>query len=250
MIYSRVILLTVVLFGVTNAFAPLRSCRVAAYESGGLHMSEAPEQIVQDLNLEEMFEVFDEADKLPEDAASPAATASSSAAFDPKSLVGASAPFGFFDPAGFTLDIEEEQYKLYQEAETKHGRVAMLAFLGILFGEIIPSTTITGPAIYQFQQAGETFSYWAFATCAVIEGGYILKNWQPLGETMDEPLGLAKLRKGAVPGDYGFDILKKKPKTEEAYRVIKTKELNNGRLAMLAVAGIVAQELVTGQPIF
>lgn len=241
--YSRVLCLIVAVFGVVNAFAPLASSRVA---SSGLRMSEAPEQTVQDLNLEEMFEVFEEADKVPGDA--PAA--SSSAAFDPKAGVGASAPFGFFDPAGFTLDIEEEQYKLYQEAETKHGRVAMLAFLGILIGEILPSSTITGPAIYQFQQAGEVFSYWAFATCAVIEGGYILKNWAPLGETMDEPLGLAKLRKGAVPGDYGFDILKKKPKTEEAYNLIKTKELNNGRLAMLAVAGIVAQELVTGQSIF
>ena len=31
---------------------------------------------------------------------------------------------------------------------------------------------------------------------------------------------------------------------------MKTKELNNGRLAMLGVAGIVAQELITDKAIF
>ena len=248
--HSRIICFTVAIIGLVNAFSPIGRGKIPRMT---LCMSEAPdnannEQSVQDLNLEEMFEVFEEADKLPDGDAS--STITSSTPFDPKAAVGASAPFGFFDPAGFTLDIEEEQFKLYQEAETKHGRVAMLAFLGILLGELIPSSSITGPAIYQFQQAGEIFSYWAFATCAVIEGGYILKNWQPLDETLNEPLGLAKLKKGAVPGDYGFDILKMKPKTQEAYNIIKTKELNNGRLAMLAVAGIVAQELVTGQSIF
>lgn len=250
--YTRVICLAVALVAVANAFAP---GRMAVASRMSLRMSEtpegaAPEQTVQDLNLEEMFEVFEEADKLPGDKTAAAPAAASSKTFDPKTTVGATSPFGFFDPAGLTLDIDESQYKLYQEAETKHGRVAMLAFLGIFLGEVIPSSSISGPAIYQFQQAGEVFSYWAAATCAVIEGGYILKNWQPLDETMNEPLGLAKLNKDAVPGDYGFDPLNKKPKTEEAYNLIKTKELNNGRLAMIAVAGIVAQELVTGVSVF
>ena len=53
-----------------------------------------------------------------------------------------------------------------------------------------------------------------------------------------------------VSGDLKFDPLGLKPKDPAAYKTIATKELNNGRLAMLAVAGIVAQELVTNQPIF
>jgi len=40
------------------------------------------------------------------------------------------------------------------------------------------------------------------------------------------------------------------PKTDKDKVAMKTKEINNGRLAMLAIAGIVAQELVTNQPVF
>ena len=39
------------------------------------------------------------------------------------------------------------------------------------------------------------------------------------------------------------------PKDEAAQIEIKTKELQNGRLAMLGVAGIVAQELTDGKEI-
>jgi hypothetical protein len=43
-----------------------------------------------------MFEVFEEAAKVK-------------IAFDPTKTVGSSAPFGFFDPAAFCLDISEDQ---------------------------------------------------------------------------------------------------------------------------------------------
>ena len=41
-----------------------------------------------------------------------------------------------------------------------------------------------------------------------------------------------------------FDPLGICPKNEEEFRVMRTKEINNGRLAMIAVAGFVAQEFV------
>ena len=52
---------------------------------------------------------------------------------------------------------------------------------------------------------------------------------------------------GYTPGDLGFDPLGMAPKTDADMLAMKNKELNNGRLAMMAVAGIVAQEVVTGQ---
>ena len=51
-------------------------------------------------------------------------------------------------------------------------------------------------------------------------------------------------------GDIGFDPLGLKPDNFEDFSAMSTKELQNGRLAMLAVAGIVAQELVNGKEIF
>merc|ERR1711920_289868 len=53
-----------------------------------------------------------------------------------------------------------------------------------------------------------------------------------------------------APGDFGFDPLNLKPESAEEFKELQNKELNNGRLAMLAAAGIMAQELVTGKAVF
>ena len=58
------------------------------------------------------------------------------------------------------------------------------------------------------------------------------------------------LRENYAPGDLGFDPLNLKPKEPAALLAMQNKELNNGRLAMIACAGIVVQELVTGESIF
>jgi light-harvesting complex I chlorophyll a/b binding protein 1 len=50
-------------------------------------------------------------------------------------------------------------------------------------------------------------------------------------------------------GDLGFDPLGLTPTDSDEFDALRTKELNNGRLAMLGVAGIVAQELVNGKTI-
>jgi hypothetical protein len=46
-----------------------------------------------------------------------------------------------------------------------------------------------------------------------------------------------------TPGDLGFDPLALRPWDPEALRILQTKELQNGCLAMLAPAGFMAQEL-------
>ena len=53
-----------------------------------------------------------------------------------------------------------------------------------------------------------------------------------------------------VSGDLGFDPLGLKPTSEAELMAMQTKELNNGRLAMIAIAGMVGQELASGGKLF
>ena len=131
----------------------------------------------------------------------------------------------------------------------------MLAFAGILVGESgfnIFGSEITGPAIFQFQQADgviPAFTVNLIGLTAAVEGFNIVKGWESVSEAKGR---VANLKKEYVVGDLNFDPLGYLQKASSAEEVLelKTKELNNGRLAMLAVAGIVAQELVTGESIF
>ena len=51
-------------------------------------------------------------------------------------------------------------------------------------------------------------------------------------------------------GDLGFDPMGLKPTDAKEFAEMQTKELNNGRLAMIAIAGMVVQEGVTGAKLF
>ena len=53
-----------------------------------------------------------------------------------------------------------------------------------------------------------------------------------------------QLKDTYYPGDVGFDPLNLKPTDADEFATIQTKELQNGRLAMLGAAGMIAQELV------
>ncbi|CAB1097303.1 LHCP [Ectocarpus sp. CCAP 1310/34] len=56
--------------------------------------------------------------------------------------------------------------------------------------------------------------------------------------------GEGGLREEYSPGDLGFDPLNLKPKDQAGLEKMQTKELNNGRLAMIGIAGMLVQELV------
>jgi light-harvesting complex I chlorophyll a/b binding protein 1 len=168
-------------------------------------------------------------------------------------LVGSLAPVGFFDPLGLSAGKTAGEIKKIREAELKHGRVAMLAFLGILVGESFNPLfdgKITGPAIYQFQQADDLVPFFWVGVLffiALIEGQNILTGWESAKETNAKKTGVAELRADYVNGDLGFDPLGLKPADQASFDELRTKELQNGRLALLGVAGIVAQELVNGK---
>ena len=58
------------------------------------------------------------------------------------------------------------------------------------------------------------------------------------------------IRSDHEAGDLGFDPLGLKPTDPAELKEMQTKELNNGRLAMIAAAGMIVQELVTKDKLF
>jgi Chlorophyll A-B binding protein len=79
-----------------------------------------------------------------------------------RELVGALPPTGYFDPLGLS---ETYDVKKLREAELKHGRVAMLAFTGILIAEKwhpLFEGHVFGAGIYHFQQVENEFRFWPF----------------------------------------------------------------------------------------
>merc|ERR1712139_273027 len=70
-------------------------------------------------------------------------------------LAGVTAPMNFFDPLGFSTTVTAGKLLFYREVELKHGRVAMLASLGIIVGELyhpLFGGNIDAPAAFAFQQ--------------------------------------------------------------------------------------------------
>lgn len=147
------------------------------------------------------------------------------------SLVG---DFGF-DPMGISDQVANLKY--VRAAELKHCRVAMLGFAGWIAtqfvhlpGEIYAESNplkalTTVPLLSQIQ---------IFLFIAAIELATLDKTY-----TADKPWEL------------GFDPLNfSKGKSAEQMKDLELKELKNGRVAMIAIMGLIAQDLATGTPLF
>lgn len=173
--------------------------------------------------------------------------------FNPRNEAGVSGPLGYFDPLNLA-PTDKRGFKKFQEAELKHGRVAMLAVLGILIGEKAPfilGSEISGPAIYHFQQASDVLNAWipnVVGFILAVEGFNIIKGWESPSETNASGDNIASLKSDYVNGDLKFDPLGLTPKTKDGFKSLRTKELNNGRLAMISAFGLIVQELVSGAP--
>ncbi|KXZ42803.1 hypothetical protein GPECTOR_117g368 [Gonium pectorale] len=171
-----------------------------------------------------------------------------------KGLPGVTAPFAdVFDPAGFAKTASVRDVRRWRESEIVHGRVSMLAALGFIVGEQLQDFPlffnfdgrVSGPAIFHFQQIGQGFWEPLLIAIGVAESYRVAIGWAtPTGN------GFNSLKDDYEPGDLGFDPLGLKPTEPEALKEMQTKELNNGRLAMIAIAAFVAQELVEQTEIF
>ncbi|KAJ1444389.1 chloroplast light harvesting protein [Pelagophyceae sp. CCMP2097] len=155
---------------------------------------------------------------------------------------------GFFDPLALSDGKSDARVKYFREAELKHGRVAMLAATGFLVGEAFHPLfggNIDVPSYLAFQQT-PLQDFWPVVVAAI--GAIEFATSVPTFENPAEG-GWWTPKPSAVAGDLGFDPLGLKPDSKGEFTEMASKEINNGRLAMLGIAGMVAQELATGAKI-
>lgn len=155
-----------------------------------------------------------------------AAPRMSRTAFDPSTMPGATEPMGFFDPLGFTKGKDEANFRKLRVAETKHGRVAMMASIGTVLSH---SVKLPG-----FEKVPAGLSA---VTSGGLEGFLALVLFSGFMEIFVWKDDVTK-----EPGDFGDPSeFGKSMQIDRAY------ELNNGRMAMIAVLGQFAGELVSGK---
>merc|ERR1719482_912799 len=136
--------------------------------------------------------------------------------------------------------------KWTQEAEIKHARVAMLAALGYPVAEAFHPLfggNINEPSLIAFQ-ATPLQTFWPIVVGAIglIESASYIADTENPSET--GRYWTFKAERG-VPGDIGFDPLGFAAKGD-----LRGEELIVGRVAMLGIAGMVAQELNTAGYLF
>jgi hypothetical protein len=149
-----------------------------------------------------------------------------------------------FDPLGFsdTFDV-----RWLREAELKHGRVCMLATLGFAAEQFVTFPGLEGTGSANALQAIWTAPASATASLILL-AGYIESSSYDGKLTMLDMFG--DEASDRAPGDLNFGTKFLAGKTEEETTDLKLKELNNGRLAMLAFSGMVHHNLVVNGPLF
>ena len=142
----------------------------------------------------------------------------------------------------------EENLAQYQEAELKHGRLAMLAALGW------PAAELVEPALAKLTGSFDELAETGGRAPSLLNGGFeqaqipffLLGTFAVAG--LSDYYGTANQKAlNLEPGNIGFDPLSLGDGiSDEEVARHKMGELNNGRLAMIAISGMVGQELVNG----
>eukprot|EP00614_Pseudopedinella_elastica_P005840 CAMPEP_0172593094 /NCGR_PEP_ID=MMETSP1068-20121228/12283_1 /TAXON_ID=35684 /ORGANISM="Pseudopedinella elastica, Strain CCMP716" /LENGTH=270 /DNA_ID=CAMNT_0013390479 /DNA_START=25 /DNA_END=837 /DNA_ORIENTATION=- len=237
---SRALVLALCL-GAASAFVAPRPARANMVQFSTEEKAEA-----MDLDLEEMFEIFDEADKTVERQPTMAYTAS-------LALPWAERPKGLdsyklagdrgFDP--LNLGKNKADLVNYRNAEIKHCRLAMLAAAGWPISELADAslaktlglpTELVGDGLAPSALNGGlgviSPAYWAFVLAAAAAVEYKGMNL-----------------KSDLPGDFGFDPLGLYPTDPKERALRQESELRHGRTAMVAIVAFAAQEFIGKIPV-
>jgi light-harvesting complex I chlorophyll a/b binding protein 1 len=145
------------------------------------------------------------------------------------------APFenvDLFDQSVLAKDI---QPVFLREAELKHGRLAMVASILLPLSEQFSDNL----GIHFFQDHPELVSF-GVSFMFITEFSSMIRGWE---NPLVKPFAL---KEDYQPGDFGvaFGV------NNATLGIQMDKELNNGRLAMIGILGMMAQELATQQQLF
>ncbi|CAK0855081.1 unnamed protein product [Prorocentrum cordatum] len=153
------------------------------------------------------------------------------------SAVGVTAPLGYFDPLGFCQVGDYAGFHKLRSSELKHGRVAMMAAFGTAFQHFVklPGFEQTPAGLGALTDPTGVLGF----TCLILPIAAFTESvyWKDDDLSKEpgnfgDPGDWAGLF-GAFGGGYSDEI--------------RNKELNNGRMGMISVMGILLAEIATGK---
>jgi len=161
--------------------------------------------------------------------AAAAARRKPSEVFDVAAQAGVTAPLGYWDPLGLCPPDDRKAFRKLRTAELKHGRIAMLASIGLVAQHFIrlPSGVfddVPNGLYAPFTPWGGCGCLAIVWVCLVLE--FVFFAQDPMKEV----------------GDFGDPLNVNMYDAE-----MRDRELNNGRFAMIATMGILIAELATGK---
>jgi light-harvesting complex I chlorophyll a/b binding protein 4 len=150
-----------------------------------------------------------------------------------------------FDPLDFSGNFD---IKWLQESEIKHGRVAMLAAAGFIASQFVNFPMYADMHVDDSNMAPSVVGVSAMLQIVCAAG---VEEWR----TNKGKVTMVDMFTGEnadrTPGDFGFDPMGMcKGKSEAEVNSMKLKEIKNGRLAMLAIGGMIHHNFVTGEALF
>lgn len=153
--------------------------------------------------------------------------------------VGSTKPFENFDPLNILKDKSENRVKFTREAELQHGRLAIIGTVSIpILEHLDKHSSVLGINYLSSMDAYHQAPFWLGV--ALYEAVRMGRGWtNPF--TTNTTFNLLENYQPGNLGNYDMN------KIEDS---LLNKELNNGRLAMIAFLGILTQELVTGHSVF
>ena len=145
-----------------------------------------------------------------------------------------------FDPFRFSDFVPVD---FLREAELKHGRICMMAWLGFVSVDM-------GMRVLPIPEGLEGLTAVSAHDAAVEQGGLSqMLLWFSLAEVFDL-VAINQMLEGSgrAPGDFGLDGGMLKGKSEAQIEDMKLKEITHCRLAMMAFSGVVTQAVLTQGP--